>query len=217
MEANKEIWKDIDGYEGLYKVSSYGNVLSLKYCGSNRKHLLAPNIDHRGYLMAHLSKRGKTKTFKIHRLVASAFIPNPDNLPQVNHKDGDKLNNCVDNLEWCTCSYNVKHAYDTGLSMPYWKGKKRDPLLIEKLRNTHIGKKQDKEWIQKRTGKQKGENHPYAKKVTQYDLQGNFIREYNLVKEAAEANGLKLNNVSACLRGKSKTSGGYIWKYANLK
>ena len=70
MEAVKELWKDIEGYEGLYKVSSYGNVLSLKYCGSNRKHLLAPNPDHKGYLMVYLSKRGKTKTFKIHRLVA---------------------------------------------------------------------------------------------------------------------------------------------------
>ena len=134
MEAVKELWKDIEGYEGLYKVSSYGNVLSLKYCGSNRKHLLAPNPDHKGYLMVYLSKKGKTKTFKIHRLVASAFIPNPHNLPQVNHIDENPNNNKVENLEWCTRKYNL----DYGTRVQRMKEKLATPVLQFDLNGNFI-------------------------------------------------------------------------------
>ena len=118
MEADKEIWKDIEGYEGLYKVSSYGNVLSLKYCGSNRKHLLAPNPDHKGYLMVYLSKRGKTKTF---------------NLPQVNHKDENKQNNHAENLEWCDCAYNINYGTANKRRVETIKKSEWQPPHLEKL------------------------------------------------------------------------------------
>lgn len=194
-----------------YGISKCGEICSFK-----KKKLLKQG-KWGAYKNVALSKNGKIYYFRVHRLVAATFIPNPKDLPQVNHKDGNKFNNDVTNLEWCTCSYNIKHGYDTGLSKSYWKGKSRDTETIEKIRKTKIGTKQNEEWIQKRTGNQKGKNHPRATKVAQYDLEGNFIREYDLVKEAAESNGLRLNNVSACLRGKSKTSGGYIWKYAVSK
>ena len=146
MEADKEIWKDVEGYEGLYKVSSYGNVLSLKYCGSNRKHLLAQNPDHKGYLMVYLSKRGKRKTFKVHRLVASAFIPNPNNLPQVNHKDGVRNNNSVDNLEWCDEFQNAQHAINIlGKTM---KGKTNSkPVYCKELDKSFKSMKQAVEFL----------------------------------------------------------------------
>lgn len=105
MEA--EIWKDIDGYDGLYQISNLGNVRSLKF---GKIKLLKQINDKYGYKKVDLYKDRKTKTCKIHRLVAQAFIPNPNNLPEVNHKDENKSNNCVDNLEWCDRKYNMNYG-----------------------------------------------------------------------------------------------------------
>lgn len=96
---------DIKGYEGKYQVSDDGRVFNLTV-----KKYMTPQDDGRGYLFIGLSNQGKRKFFKIHRLVAQAFIPNPDNLPEVNHKDEDKHNNCVDNLEWCDVRYNRNYG-----------------------------------------------------------------------------------------------------------
>ena len=102
--------KDVKGYEGLYAVTSCGKVWSYR-----NECFLKPRANRCGYLYLNLSKNGKAKSYMIHRLVAEAYLPNPENLPQVNHKDENKANNCLQNLEWCDASYNVKHAYDTGL------------------------------------------------------------------------------------------------------
>lgn len=104
-----EIWKDIKGYEGLYQVSNLGRVKSFKF---NKERLLKLRFTGR-YYQAILTKNSKQKSYLIHRLVATYFIPNPENLPQVNHKDEDKANNSVDNLEWCNAKYNIH--YGTGL------------------------------------------------------------------------------------------------------
>ena len=106
-----EVWKDIIGYEKLYQVSNFGNVKTLR-----KNKLLKPTINYRGYLCITLSKNGKSTQYKIHRLVATAFLHNYLELPQVNHKDGDKLNNCVDNLEWCSPNYNMRHSYQNNLT-----------------------------------------------------------------------------------------------------
>ena len=112
-EYLNEIWKPIKGYEGLYEVSNLGRVKSLvNNKGQYREKILKHNIRN-GYPSVTLCKNKKLKSFAIHRLVAEAFLPNPDNLPCVNHKDENRLNNFVDNLEWCTYSYNVN--YGTGL------------------------------------------------------------------------------------------------------
>lgn len=126
MEEN---WESVEGYEGLYEVSDRGRVRSLDrvveqlnwrgdlirrgYKGRILKHRLAKN----GYPYLHLSKSGTSKTVKVHRLVALAFIPNPEGKPEVNHIDGDKVNNNKDNLEWVTPSENKKHAIATGLKV----------------------------------------------------------------------------------------------------
>lgn len=113
----EEIWKDIEGYEGLYQVSNMGRVKSLTRNRRGRNN--APNpIQGRilkqhiyfGYCYISLCKNRKYKGFRVHRLVAHAFIPNPDNLPQVNHRDENKTNNCIDNLEWCDGEYNINYG-----------------------------------------------------------------------------------------------------------
>lgn len=110
-----EIWKDIEGYEGLYQVSNLGRVKSLERRVRAKKPGTTQRIKERirkfsytteGYAYVVLSKEGVHKTILVHRLVADAFVPNPDNLPCVNHKDEDKKNDTSDNLEWCTYSYN---------------------------------------------------------------------------------------------------------------
>ena len=119
----EEIWKDIKGYEGHYKVSNLGNVKSFKY---GKETLLKRRLTDRGYDTAMLYDKGKQKCFKIHRLVAQAFIPNLENKSEVNHIDGNKLNNSVDNLEWCTHKENITHGFKTGLFLQSLSLKVRD-------------------------------------------------------------------------------------------
>lgn len=106
----EEVWKDIPGYEGLYQVSNYGKVVSLNYNHTGTKREIVLRVDRQGYLCVNLHKRGTTNTRKAHRLVAEAFIPNPLNHPQVNHRDENKQNNFVGNLEWCDASYNNRYG-----------------------------------------------------------------------------------------------------------
>ena len=119
-----EIWKDIEGFEGLYQVSSLGNIKSFKQ-NKNGK-ILKKQITYDGYAFVGLVKNKISKNYKIHRLVAQSFIDNPDNLLEINHKDKNKLNNCIDNLEWCTrrynCLYSYKDIYKT-FRKPYKKRK----------------------------------------------------------------------------------------------
>lgn len=124
-----EIWLPVKGFEGYYEVSNNGRIKSVerticnscKCCGRKssrhyREKILLPLVNHKGYLAVELSKDGKGKRIFIHRLVAVAFIPNPENKPQVNHEDGDKTNNFVENLFWSTNKENMQHSVRTGLS-----------------------------------------------------------------------------------------------------
>ena len=114
----KEIWEDIKDFEGLYQVSNYGNIKSLpknhRY-GSKSEKILKPKSDKQGYLVVDLSKFGKVKRYRIHRLVAQEFIPNPDNKPTVNHINGIKNDNNLNNLQWATYSEQNIHLWNNGL------------------------------------------------------------------------------------------------------
>ena len=122
-----EIWQDIAGYEGLYMISDKGNVYSVerkdsmgRECGGRT---LTPKTNPDGYPRIALNKNGTTKQYLIHRLVAQAFIPNPNNYLEINHKDEDKSNNNVENLEWCTRKYNIN--FGTGIERATQKQSKK--------------------------------------------------------------------------------------------
>lgn len=125
----EEVWKDIEGYEGLYQVSNLGRVKNVN------KNIIKKSTElSRGYLRIGLNKHGKTKKFYPHRLVAQAFIPNPKNKPCVNHKDCNPKNNCVDNLEWCTHKYNnsyKNHHLKRNISSTIYYLKRDYPNEIE--------------------------------------------------------------------------------------
>lgn len=106
----EEIWKNIAGYEGLYEVSNLGRVKSLNYKRTGKERILRPGLYNCGYLYVTLSKNGKQKKYRIHRLVGSAFIENPENLPEVNHKNQVKTDNSASNLEWCSTKYNIRYS-----------------------------------------------------------------------------------------------------------
>ena len=105
-----EVFKSITGYEGLYEVSNFGEVRSLNYKHTGQMRVMKPGKDGCGYLYVGLMKDSKRKFYTVHRLVATAFIENPYNLPEVNHIDEDKTNNVVSNLEWCTRTYNNNYG-----------------------------------------------------------------------------------------------------------
>ena len=171
----KEVWKDIEGYESLYKVSNFGRI-------KNRKDKILQNIKsnkqlENSYEQISLSKKNIIANNLIHRLVAKHFIPIPEHLKdipieelQVNHKDENKTNNCADNLEWCTAQYN--NTYGT---------------KIERI----------------------------SKIVYQYDLDGNFIREWKSTREIERELKISHSAISECCNNKThhNTVYGYLWKY----
>lgn len=149
-----EIWKDVKDYEGLYQVSNLGNVKSLDRIveTKNRKNYLRKgkvqkkSVNSFGYETVGFTVDNKTKIYRVHRLVALSFIENPENKPQINHIDGNKTNNNVNNLEWCTSSENQIHSVSTGLSNPSYpvlKGSKNGRSLLTEeqvveIRNKYI-------------------------------------------------------------------------------
>ena len=134
----QEIWKDIEGYEGYYQVSNLGRVKSLERKTKQHHNSVRTQPERilkswiKRYESVILCKDSKTKKVPIHRLVAKAFLPNENNLPEVNHKDENKLNNCADNLEWCTREYNINYGTAIERKRQKLKGRTR-PRNVDKL------------------------------------------------------------------------------------
>jgi len=117
--SDLEIWKDVDGYENYYRVSNNGKVLSV----IKSKHIiLKQRVTKYGYCAVNIRNEQNKRNVSVHRIVAIAFIPNPENKREVNHKDGIKTNNSIENLEWVTRSENCYHSYKTGLRIPTMSG-----------------------------------------------------------------------------------------------
>ena len=153
-----EVWKDILGYEGVYQVSNLGRVRSLSRKGTKSKdtYILKIQKYKTGYLYVNLCKSNKRRKWKIHRLVAIAFIPNPSNLLYINHKDENPTNNCVENLEWCTQDYNNKYSKgkkinqydDKGNIIKMWSSVREvaKTMKFNRMVFTKILKKGNKNW-----------------------------------------------------------------------
>jgi hypothetical protein len=140
MLLPKQIWKDISGYEGLYQVSNTGKVRSLNYRHTGKTKVMKPSTNKLGYKCVNLCKDGKRKIYFIHRLVALAFIPNPNNYPIINHKDENPSNNAVWNLEWCTYEYNNNYGNRNKKLSEAIKGKKHSEETKRKISEGIKGK-----------------------------------------------------------------------------
>lgn len=148
-----EIWKEIKGFDGRYLVSNKGNVKNLWRANQYKTHIGEPFLlkqsEHRqGYMRVALFKDGVKKQYYVHRLVAEAFIPNPNNLPQVNHKDEDKSNNKVENLEWCDGKYNSNY----GTRVERWKPQVTKPVIQRTLDGKFVQRFESAEDAERKCG-----------------------------------------------------------------
>lgn len=193
----KEIWRDIDDYIGLYQVSNMGRVKSVErviwdnrgYYKTVPERILKAGKINGGYMQVGLCKEGKTKKYLVHQLVASAFVENPEGYKEINHISEDKTNNKAENLEWCSRSYNVNYGT-------------RNNRMAEKLR----GMKQSEEQIKKKSRPVLGIN-----KVS------GLIVEFNSAREASRQLVINQSSIWECCQGKRKSAGGYTWHYVEDK
>ena len=183
----EEVWKPVVGYEGLYEVSNIGNVRSLfRY-----KKTLKLSMNTTGYPCVEIFKNKKGKRVNVHRLVATAFIPNPENKPQVNHIDENKTNNRVENLEWVTAKENMNH------------GTRLQRQLVHSPPFT-----EERKEISRKNGKS------VSKPVLQFSKNGMLINKYESAKEAHRQTGVNHSHIIECCKHQRyKTAGGFVWKY----
>ena len=231
----KEEWRDVVGYEGRYMVSSMGRVYS---CPNHMHNGMILNADkyQNGYYRVALSKHCQKKYVMIHRLVAEAFLPNPNNYPFVNHKDESRTNNCVENLEWCTPKYNSNYgrvskenriancklgrpvvqmtldSKDIAIFPSLGEAGRSVGVSASNIREACIGNVQTSAGFKWRYADNKTP-HNRPKKVAQYTLDGKCVVVFPSVKSAAESVGSSMFGIKEACLGRRKTSHGFMWKY----
>lgn len=195
MENNSEIWKPVVGYDGVYEISSFGRVRSLERVVNNnhlvKERILKGRKNRCGYKQVTLYNKDGAKTFKVSRLVAIAFIPNPNNKPCVDHINTDRTNNRVENLRWCTHKENSNN-----------------PLTLNHIPR---GDKHPKAGLGK-YGKLNGHSIP----IMQYTKDGIFIKEWESSLQVQREIGIWGSNITKCCKGGYKSTGGYVWKYKEV-
>lgn len=230
----KEEWKNIAGYEGIYQISSLGRVKNIKN-GRIKKQI----INKYGYLQVSLWKNNKNKMKRVHRLVAEAFLnnPKPHIYDCINHKDENKLNNCVENLEWCDRKYNNNYGmHNLNIAKSHSK-----PVLQYTLNGEFVKEWESATAASKALGfpqsainwcctkkkkynsckgflwKYKNDDTPISfkngKPVLKMDKIGNILNEYKNITEASKENNILITSITNCLKGRSKTAGGFVWMY----
>lgn len=228
--------KWVVGYEGLYSASAEGFIYGYKYGKYLKGHK-----NHRGYFLVTLYKDGRCGKFSVHRLVAEAFIPNPENKPEVDHINTIRDDNRIENLKWVTRKENcnnplsLKHTGDARRGEKhYLYGKKwseesirkrcekmREHIVSEETRrkigDAHRGRKFSEERCKQmslaRMGKHRGKDSPNAKPIKQYTKDGEFIRDWSCTAEAARVLGVNAGSIYNCLAKRFKTGGGFVWEW----
>lgn len=202
----EEVWKDVVGYEGYYMVSNLGRVKSLRFRHIMREQLMTVSKRPDGYMSVGLSKDGVHITKTVHRLVATAFLENPNNLEMINHKDEDRSNNSVDNLEWCTRGYNQTYS-----------------LKLHPERN--FGENFKKNGKNTSPWTVKGNAHTRVEPIIQKTLDGEFIRRFDNASQAGKETGISNGLIySAAQRNKKQkynirkhkrkcSAHGYVWEF----
>ena len=229
----EEIWKPIKEFEGYYEVSNIGRVRSLNYKRTGKEKILKNIEDYKGYLEVGLTKNGKRKQFKVHRLVAEAFIPNPENKPCIDHINTVKSDNRVENLRWVTYKENSNNEK----TLEKFKGEnhhffgkhhteetKKKISESQKGENNHMyGKHHTEEAKKKMSESQKGEKgsmygktgekHPKSKSVVQIDQTTNeVVKVWGSTREAERIGGFCHNAISECCKNKFNRLGNNIYK-----
>lgn len=189
----EEIWKDIDGFEGLYQISNFGNVKSLNYGKRGYAKIIVPKENCNGYLWVILCKNGKKENHLIHRLVGKAFVDNPSGFPIINHKDENAKNNFAENLEWCTPSYNVRYSIHL------------HPERLKRFGATYRPRK-----------RKRGVPYKHKTSVVQYTKDGLEVDHFKSIAEVCSNNNWRTSSVLECCMGKRKSAYGYIWRFASL-
>lgn len=233
MGRNEE-WKDIIGYEGIYQISSIGRVKNI----INDK-IKKPSINKYGYFQVMLWKNNKNKLKRIHRLVAEAFLnnPKPNIFDCINHKDENKLNNSVENLEWCNRGYNNNYgSHNLNIAKSHSKPVIQYTLngeFVKEWESATIASRElgfpqsainwccmKKEKYNSCKGflwKYKDDDTPVSfrngKPILKIDKNGNILDEYKNLTEASKKNKILITSITNCLKGRSKTAGGFCWIY----
>ena len=210
-----EEWKDIKGYEGIYKYNpSIGKIMSVggRMGGHKEDYVLGEYLDSSGYPMVILRVNGDSKTFKVHRLIAENELPNPNEYTDVDHKNGCKTDNRSCNLRWCTHTENMNNP----ITKKKWLNTVRSESHRKKMSEKYKGRKLSDETKEKMSKSRTGNKNWKSKTVYQYTLDNELVGVYESTCIAAKETNSLQSKIWKCCAGKAKKHNGYRWSFQPL-